>query len=276
LKSEINGLKIEAEKKDKEASEKLRRETNRLKIEADEKEKKANEKLQSEINGLKMEAEKKDKEASEKDLVKWVEEEDVAAVQRALRLGCNPNMVMAWGKYKAAPILMYAIVHKNDGLSRAILEAGGINPNLRGDYPCTPLMTATILGNAPIVELLLANGADPNIVSSNVSIPPLMQAALNGNVTICQHLLNKGAKVNATNDKYGRNCVFFAAQKGHLDVAKLLVKHGADPHMKTNDGHTAAEAARRLGPHRLCRLVGEAVAALTEQKKMLKKDIMPR
>jgi hypothetical protein len=85
------------------------------------------------------------------------------------------------------------------------------------------LMLAVSRGNDEVVELLLENGADPNLRSDYVT--PLMIACLIGHTSIVSKLLRWGA------DIYGGsvvdNPVLIAAISGRWDVVKLL--HDHDP-----------------------------------------------
>ena len=83
---------------------------------------------------------------------------DVAAVRRMLVRGADPNA--AEGVNEWTP-LMHAI-HKNQLGSVAALLDGHADPN-RAVNGMTPLMMAAGYRYTPIVQLLLARGADPRI-----------------------------------------------------------------------------------------------------------------
>jgi hypothetical protein len=88
----------------------------------------------------------------------------------------------------------------------------------------TPLHTAASEGHKDVVELLLANGADVNVVDQNDETP-LHGAAGHGQKDVVELLLSKGADVNAR--MYGGSTPVRRAEKeNHTEVVKLLRKHG--------------------------------------------------
>jgi len=122
-------------------------------------------------------------------------------------------------------------------------------PVLKGDWPVTMgfgrLLHWTVLSdNLNLVKLLLANGADPNAITSNRQIP-LHFAARNANLDIVKLLLGNLAKVNAKDSKgntplhwiwEGRSVNL--TDSGKLAVVKLLLVNGADIEAKNKDGKT--------------------------------------
>lgn len=77
-----------------------------------------------------------------------------------------------------------------------------------------------------IVQILVDNGADPNIDECAFG-KPLHIACLIGSTAIVTMLLDMGSDVNAVNGYFGTP--LFAAMHGeHSDVVSLLLEHGAD------------------------------------------------
>jgi ankyrin repeat protein len=98
--------------------------------------------------------------------------------------------------------------------------------NLRGIDGSTPFMYAALYGDAPLLEQLLAKGADPN-AHNDGNATALMYAALD--LTKTQVLVAAGADVNARSDD-GRTPVFIAANKaGNIATVRFLLDHGANP-----------------------------------------------
>ena len=105
----------------------------------------------------------------------------------------------------------------------------------------TPLDYAAMGGHKDMVELLLANKADPNPKDYAISTP-LLQAAEFGHKDIVELLLAKKADVNAKSAS-GWTALHCAAYCGHRDVAVLLLTNGADVNSTNSDGLTPLDFA---------------------------------
>lgn len=105
----------------------------------------------------------------------------------------------------------------------------------------TPLDYAAGAGHKDMVELLLANKADPNPKDYATSTP-LLQAAEFGHKEIVELLLAKKADVNAKSVS-GWTALHCAAYSGGRDVAVLLLAHGADVNATNSDGLTPLDKA---------------------------------
>ena len=93
----------------------------------------------------------------------------------------------------------------------------------------TALILAAKHSNAQIVELLLAEGADPTIANNN-GRTPLMWAVQNGDSGIVDLLLANNADpahVNAIGAKQDISALQLALKKDYRDIAETLVSHGA-------------------------------------------------
>lgn len=100
----------------------------------------------------------------------------------------------------------------------------------------TALMEASAAGQDEVVKLLLARGADPNLVSrENRNIrnvlrhrdqgkTALLLAAEHGKSECVEHLLAAGADVNVT-DPTGQNAHAIARRFGHDRTARILERH---------------------------------------------------
>jgi len=98
-----------------------------------------------------------------------------------------------------------------------LLLSNGANPNLleEGYRDTSPLVEACLVQNGELVDMLLEHGADPNLVSTSSDFDSeyliLFVAVDKCNNDIVTSLLNAGANVNAVNGR-GESLVSFATE----------------------------------------------------------------
>lgn len=145
-----------------------------------------------------------------------------AEVQRLIACGENPNSQALWFQtlpasdsaleLQAQPIHAAAWnghLKVVQTLVDADADVGALN-----EWGFSPLMAAAEVGNAPVVGLLIFNGADVNIA------------------TTCQECDSETA-------------LTIAAEYGHASVVQLLLEAGADQTHTTTTGLTALGLAQR-------------------------------
>jgi ankyrin repeat protein len=113
----------------------------------------------------------------------------------------------------------------------------------------TPFVRASLSADVPLMKLLLAKGADPNIATFNGTTALMAAAGVNWvigqtysespamwieAVKLCLEL---GAEVNAVNTM-GLGAVHGAANRGSDDIIELLARHGARLDIKDKEGRT--------------------------------------
>jgi ankyrin repeat protein len=153
---------------------------------------------------------------------------------------------------------------------KALLE-NGVNVDTKDDDGWTPLSVAIREYRVKVVELLLANKADPNSKNGNSEATPLHVASANGYDTFVKLLLAAKADVNTKNkagltplhlavgaitfayfnprtlghEKYSANEAPWDWNEGagHKKVVALLLEHDADTKIKDNSGKTALKIA---------------------------------
>lgn len=90
------------------------------------------------------------------------------------------------------------------------------------------LLAVSLEGQAPIISVLIHNGAQVDALDRALWTPLMRASALGKNPEAIEILLSKGAKINAQND-YGRTALIEAACSGDVPVLNVLLQHGADP-----------------------------------------------
>ncbi len=101
----------------------------------------------------------------------------------------------------------------------------------------SPLDRAVENASVPLVEKLLAAGADANAARTS-GLTPLMVAARTGSPRVVDTLLVHDADVNARTAVTNGSALMWAVAGSHSDVARSLLNAGADPRESTTDGFT--------------------------------------
>jgi len=142
------------------------------------------------------------------------------------------------------------------------------NPDLLNENATwieTPIQAASHVGNRPIAEYLLAQGAPLDICTAAMlgqiddvkaileddpeeahaegahHIPVMFFPAISGNIQIAQMLLDAGADINFPD---GTNSPLHgAAITGHTEMVKWLLIHDANPYSTDYEGKTPLERA---------------------------------
>jgi hypothetical protein len=105
-----------------------------------------------------------------------------------------------------------------------------------GPRATTPLLAASVNGQAEVVMLLLEHGADAS-AKDNDGWTTMHAAAYWGLEAILLMLLEHGADSSAK-DNAGWTPLHAAAYPGQGETARLLLEHGADLQSRTDDGLT--------------------------------------
>jgi len=151
-------------------------------------------------------------------------------------------------------------------LARALL-ARGANPNARitandtrgpDGTPftmkdATPYFLAAVAGDASLMRLLGASGADPRLTAEG-GVTPLIAAARSGCTGSCEY---QGANAG----------VDAAAAAAALEAAKVAVELGADVNAASEEGHTAMHMAAFTGADGLVQFLADHGASVEVQDK---------
>lgn len=145
----------------------------------------------------------------------------------------------------------------NVGLVVALLNKFGADKNFN-DTRGTPLILAAFEGHLPVVEVLLAAGADIDITAADDGNTAIYEAAYEGNDEVVKALLDAGAKQNA-NETDGDTPLIAASRTGRLSIVNTLMAYGADVNNIDSDGASALSTAAFCG-------YKEVVLALLREK----------
>ncbi|MEM4987538.1 ankyrin repeat domain-containing protein [Collimonas sp. H4R21] len=135
--------------------------------------------------------------------------------QSALAIDPRLEQIMAYGGSEPA----------GAPLAKALSTRKGVSIDSRGEDGSTALLLATNLNRVKLVQALLDLNANPNVLDRN-GWTPLLSAADEGNAEIVSMLLAKGADVRAK--KGGWDAAAFAERKGNSELAALLKKRAED------------------------------------------------
>ena len=167
--------------------------------------------------------------------------EDWEFVSRLIEQGTeNLDAVQADGM----TALHWAVWHDKTEIAAQLVDADA-SPAAENRYKVTPLSIACTNGNADIVRLLLAAGADANSVLPSGETA-LMTASRSGSVEAVQALLEHKSAVNAKERK-GQTAIMWAAAEGHARVVALLLRAGAEYQTPLKSGFTPLFFAVREG-----------------------------
>jgi ankyrin repeat protein len=146
-----------------------------------------------------------------------------------------------------------------------MILANGANPDPPGSM--TPLMIAADYQNLMSAEAMLAGGADPNAQTKQKRKSALMYGLSRGqdpsftSIGITEVLLEGGADPNLQDDG-GRTALHYAANQNKRAVIPLLIDFGAAIDMQDDSGNTALHLAAQRGRTELVGVLIEQGAAL--------------
>ena len=131
--------------------------------------------------------------------------------------------------------LMLAAANGNDEPLQALLSLPDSRANAADNRGWTALFYAIFYGHPSTAEILLKNGADPNVTEKNRLSTPLI----------------------------------VAAEAGHDDIIRILLRYGADPNRKTSDGSSAIDLASGRGHAAAVRILNLAISKAAKSPPMI-------
>jgi ankyrin repeat protein len=158
---------------------------------------------------------------------------DARAFDKAVR--DNANSTKLKGSGGSTP-LMYAVLYGTVASIKQLLDRGA-DPNAANDAGATALMWA--LDDIEKARLLLDRGADPNAISNDNRSPLMIALGNPASAPVVKLLLANGAKTDA---KVATGRTLFRGVGGDPDVLRALVEHGVDRKLLAGGLGTAVES----------------------------------
>lgn len=119
----------------------------------------------------------------------------------------------------------------------------GADPNARLENGATPLEYAILIESRPMIGLLLARGANPNIVDHGMSMLSLLVQTQPCPTATVSALLAAGADPNQRDAPSARTPLLRALHAGAPECAAILLDHGARIDAEDVAGGSALDAA---------------------------------
>lgn len=146
--------------------------------------------------------------------------------------------------------LILAIQSNLPEMVQFLIEKGAkVNPAEHGNNAYsgygTPLFSAVQQSNKPIVELLMANGANPMQANRSDNQTPLSFALTNGRRDLVELMLVKSVDINQK-DKRGQTLLHLVLT-GDGSMTKLLLDKGADINARNSSGYSPLHIAAQTG-----------------------------
>lgn len=156
--------------------------------------------------------------------------------------------------HSETPPFRYVIKKRDLQGLKTILEHG-VDPNIKLtahtiDFSL-PLLNAVHAGWVEGVDLLLENGANPNVMEARTGMSALVIAAWLEHDKVLEILLKKGADPNLRSEAYFLTPLDEATWRGTEKAVRLLLEHRADP----NQSQLLPSYAVRRSPSVLALLI---------------------
>jgi ankyrin repeat protein len=158
---------------------------------------------------------------------------DAEALRRLL--DANPRLMEERDAGGSTPLAYAATAGKTNTL-RLLLARGAV-VDATNRLGLTPLLHAALRSHAAAVAALLEAGANPNHVDQS-GVTALLAASLAGSTNVGRVLLAQGAQVDVVYLPTKLTALHQAAMLGHADFVQLLLDHGARADRKDTTGST--------------------------------------
>ena len=140
---------------------------------------------------------------------------------------------------------MHAVSSRNEQIVDILLE-NGANPNLQNHEGQSSLIRAIDLQDKIIAIKLIKNGANAN-AKNELGLTALMHAAIDNDIDVADALISNSADINAQ-DNEGWSALMYAATSPmhkNLTMIDMLLDSKANVRLKTTKGETALSLAAK-------------------------------
>lgn len=164
---------------------------------------------------------------AKKDLCYYAYADDTGNLERLLAKGKNPNKVCANGKLPLETACQYYSFDAAEVLLR-----NGAKPDVYFSHSTVGWFELAIIrGLVDLVDLLASYGADPDLPDTETRQSPIQRAIRGGNDMLALTMLKYGADPFQI-DNEGRNLLLIAAMYGGRRIAIKLLSLGLYPDME--------------------------------------------
>ena len=160
-------------------------------------------------------------------------------VKSLLARGLDPNIIEP---QRGDTGLMLALRENSNRVFEVLVDAPGIDYEIKGANGDNALMIACYKQNKPAVQALIAHGAEVN----RPGWTPLHYAASVGNDDLVKLLLDESAYIDAESPNK-TTPLMMATLGGHIMTVKLLMDEGADATLRNALGLNAIDIANMHG-----------------------------
>jgi ankyrin repeat protein len=153
-------------------------------------------------------------------------EENELALLKGTKAG-DVKDVLKRQKHDHATILHQAIDNGDEELFEQLVISGASISSLDQNGR-SPLHNAVSKENLAMVTVLTAKGATVDVATQDKhGFSPLIIASIKGNAELCEHLLKHQASTEFV-DSQQKTALHYAAKDNHLEIVKLLVENNAN------------------------------------------------
>src|SRR5262245_38018705 len=163
--------------------------------------------------------------------------------------------------------LLFQAIRRGDVAQLKNALRGGTPADVRAGDGTTPLLAASLFGNAEMVKCLLENGADPRLANDQ-GVTALLWGARDADKV--RLLLAHGADPNARSALGNTALMVAAASPTGAAAVEQLLAAGADFRLRSKSGRTALRSAVGAGDARTVRLLLDKARAAGQLEQVVR------